>query len=625
MKKLLLLLTLLLVVGLTACDGAEIIEPTPPTIAGIAEGGILEVKVGSAAIDLTGISAVDEEGNAVDVRVTGNFNLNEIGNYEVTVSATDDAGLRVSFTATLSVVALTCDEDPEQEICKTDLDRAREQFEGTIYNVDNDNNGTPDWQEVELSLKMGYSYYGADDASNSVWMNVLKFMEQYPNITVTRDPLYTSGWENGDDGLLLIQNQGLLDGTLPDVFFNPKGAETYDKGMTIDLTPYIETDEEGQFITPNALSGMRTYDNKEIWGMPWQGVGPIVAVNVGLLDQLSIDRPGYDWTYADYEAIRAQIGTLNTEGNLCIFPGVIDWEIGGPNYFDGVPNGYKGYNIETQRFQVAEASNYGAWLEGVASEAIQGLHYYDLDEAAREAVCPGLTDPWTGGKRGINSIYLWEFNASVNSMVNNGWDIDIYPYPEAPEGGETGTYTYHDYYSISKLLENDRVKAEAAFQLVKWLTFGLDGLESRWGLIDELNVLVDHDEDPATPSISPFINGDLYLMDFIQGWPITSNPDVMAIHPLVAGFDTDSGGLDRYNFAAFQEASFQYQMSNANPYPRQIPAFASVANQFFPWEIKDQMRDEGLSWIDIAPSVQEDLNEQIVVYLQNYVGVDDDE
>jgi multiple sugar transport system substrate-binding protein len=230
--------------------------------------------------------------------------------------------------------------------------------------------------------------------------------------------------------------------------------------------------------------------------------------------------------------------------------------------------------------------------------------------------CPDITNSWTDGRRAINTIYLWEFNAAVNSMVNKNFEIDIYPYPVAPEGGETATYTYHDYYSLSRVLEDDRVKAEAAFQLVKWLTYGLDGLESRWSLIDELNVL---DEN----GVSPFINGDRYLMDFIQGWPITSNPAVLEMHPLVAGFDSNSGGLDRYNFAAFQNEAFQYQMSNGNPYPRQIPAFASVANNFEPWDIKDQMRDESLSWDNIAPNIQIELNEDIEEYLRNYLGVND--
>jgi multiple sugar transport system substrate-binding protein len=620
MKKLLLVLAaMVLTFTLASCEGTdEEPEASAPTIVGITEGGTLEVKVGQE-LNLSTITATDSEGNALTVRVIGGYDLSTIGSYPAKVTVTDANGLKTELNITINVVAETCEENPDQDICKTDVDRAREQYEALgIYNVDLNDDGTPDWQQDQIDLVIGFSYYGEVNEDNAVWMNILKFMEQYPNITVTRDPEFAGGWEGGDDGLLILQEAALAEGRLPDVFFNPKGAETYDKGMTLDMTPYIATDEEATFITPNALSGMRTHDNEEIWGIPWQGVGPITAINITLLNQLGIDAPGYDWTYAEYEALRDQVKAINANGQ-CVFPGVIDFSYFGANYFDGVPNGYRGYNIETQRFDFADAVNYGAWMEQVALEAKQGYHFWDMTEIAPEQLaikCPDITNSWTDGRRAINTIYLWEFNAAVNSMVNKNFEIDIYPYPVAPEGGETATYTYHDYYSLSRVLEDDRVKAEAAFQLVKWLTYGLDGLESRWSLIDELNVL---DEN----GVSPFINGDRYLMDFIQGWPITSNPAVLEMHPLVAGFDSNSGGLDRYNFAAFQNEAFQYQMSNGNPYPRQIPAFASVANNFEPWDIKDQMRDESLSWDNIAPNIQIELNEDIEEYLRNYLGVND--
>jgi len=607
MKKTLIILSALVLSLVLAACGTDEKTDSPPSITGILANEYIEMKIGAETVNLEGITAADQDGTAITITVTGDYDLNTVGEYDITLSAKDSNDLRISIDVKLVILALTCEEDPDQELCKTDVDRARELHEGTIYNVDLNADSTPDWQQDTIELTIGYSYYGADDATNAVWMNILKFMEKYPNISVTRDPLYTSGWENGDDGLLLIQENALLEGTLPDVFFNPKGAETYDKGMTLDLKPYIDTDEEAQFITPNAISGMMTYDNLQMWGIPWQGVGPLVSVNTGLLADLGIAAPSYDWTYEEYEALRSQIGSITNAGQ-CVFPGVIDFSIFGPNYFDSVPNGYKGYNTITKRFDFAGATNYGSWLESVATEAKQGWHFFDLSETDAETKCPDVTDSWTDGVRGINTIYLWEFNSAVSRMVDKGFEIDIYPYPVAPAGGQTATYTYHDYYSISKLLVADRVKAEAAFQLVKWLTFGEEGLESRWDLI--------YDNDPTE-----FVDGTRYLMDYIQGWPITSNPNVMALHPFVKGFD-ETSPLARFNFEAFKNLAFQYQMSNANPYPRHIPAFASVANEFDPWEIKDTMLEQSLSFIDIALGRQETLNEEIIEYLQYYVGIE---
>ena len=171
---------------------------------------------------------------------------------------------------------------------------------------------------------------------------------------------------------------------------------------------------------------------------------------------------------------------------------------------------------------------------------------------------------------------------------------------------------------MSGLLEQDRVKAEAAFQLIKWLTYGEEGLENRWDVIADVNVLVDHDEDPLTDPISPFVNGDLYLMNYVQGWPITSNPAALINHPLVKGFSTESGGLNVFNFAAFKLEGFQYQLSNANSYPRQIPAFAAVANEFDPWDIKDNMRDNSVSWGDVWLEYETTLNEEVEKVKQDY-------
>jgi multiple sugar transport system substrate-binding protein len=610
MKKVLLLIAaFLLTFSLAACGDDTPKEEAVAKFVGVEEGQIITTKVNSTEVDLGTISATDVDGTVLNIIVLGDYKLNVIDNYNVTLKATTKDGVVLTVDVVLSIVAETCQENPEQEICKDAVDKAREKY-AEYYNVDLDNNGVADWTEQELTVDIGFSYYGADDATNSVWMNILNFMEKYPNITVTRNPQFVSGWSS-DDELLEIQAAAATQGELPDVFFNPKGAETYDKGMTLDLKPYFYTDKESLYVTQNALSGMLTVDGEEIWGIPWQGVGPIVAINLSLLEKLDIDAPSYDWTYQDYEDLRSEVATYN-EFDQCVFPGVIDFSIFGPNYFDNVPNGYKGYNIQTRQFDFAGATAYGDWLASVANEAKQGLHFYDLDEAGLAAKnCTDINDSWLDGVRAINTIFLWSFNESVTAMEANSEEIDIYPYPVAPEGGNTAVYTYHDYYSLNAELENDRVKAEAAYQLVKWLTYGEEGTEARWSLIDEVNVL---DEN----GVSPFITGQLYLMDYIQGWPITNNPKVLENHPFVKGFSENSGGLDAFNFEAFKNINFQNQLSNANPYPRQLPAFASVANPFDPWEIKNRMRDEGLNFTNIATSLQEQMNEDLEEYLRLY-------
>ena len=75
MKKLLLLLAaMVLSFTLASCGTETDPDPDPegsaPVITGITEGGSIVVKVGEA-LDVSGITAVDSDGNTLTVRVTG--------------------------------------------------------------------------------------------------------------------------------------------------------------------------------------------------------------------------------------------------------------------------------------------------------------------------------------------------------------------------------------------------------------------------------------------------------------------------------------------------------------------------------------------------------------------------
>ena len=53
-------------------------------------------------------------------------------------------------------------------------------------------------------------------------------------------------------------------------------------------------------------------------------------------------------------------------------------------------------------------------------------------------------------------------------------NIDIYPMPTAPAGGNTSISAYFDALSLGYHLRSDRVKAEAVYDLAKWLSYGED-------------------------------------------------------------------------------------------------------------------------------------------------------
>jgi multiple sugar transport system substrate-binding protein len=470
--------------------------------------------------------------------------------------------------------------------------------------IDEDGNGVADWQEVDIELIYANRFYGENDDANPLVLNIKKFMEKYPNINVVRDRQFTG--ENDDFAEMEMLTARSTEGTLPDVFYSPLAAEAYDRELTLDLTPYLESDPESKWISENARKVMESYDGEEIYGIPWMSVGQFPAINIRALRENNIAIPGYDWTYEEYEELRSNIGKLTPTNP--IFPGIIDFSEHGPHYFDGVPNGWKGFNSETERWDFTSSTKFGQWFEMIAKEGKQGLHFYDLSEEDRVNKVGNLGWAWGDGLEAIGNVWMFALSTDVNELVKTReMEIDIYPMPAAPEGGTTSIRAYYDTLSLSSSLSEDPVKAEAAYQLIKWLTYGEDGLNSKWALIDEYMNL---------PADAP-IRAEDRLMDFIQGWPVTTNPDVLANHPLVKGFPADSE-LAIFNFEAFKNTEFQQQLANPVPFPRHLPAVANAFNNLNTWDLKNKIKDEGVRYTDIAAEWDEMMNQYLDEYLRQY-------
>ncbi len=490
--------------------------------------------------------------------------------------------------------------------------------------IDQDGNGTPDWQETEMTINYASDFYDDDNDLNTLFRNALQWAEQYPNITVVRDERFKKATTNDDDAALLeLLTAASQDGSMPDIYYSPTSAEVYDQDLTMDLTPYLRTDEEARFISDNAFEFMTSFDGLEIWGVPYMSVSQFPAINTGLLREKAIDIPSYDWTYEEYEGLRSEVGEITNSG-MCVFPGIIDFSEHGPNYFDNIPNGWKGFNIETQRFDFTSANNFGAWLTEEAAEGDRGWHFYDIEETQRENLCGSYSWPWGDGFQAIDNMWMYSLSTDVNTLIKSrDLDIDIYPMPKAPEDGTTALHGYYDTFSLSYELKNDLVKAQAVYELAKWLTYGEDGTEARWSLIDEdiaqYGVTVDEwVEAGNTEETFPSVHPSTHLMDYIMGWPVTTNPNVLENHPLVKGFDEDSP-FAVYNFDAFKNTEFQKQLSGPVAYPRQIPAAARVIDDLNVWDdIKNRIKNEGYDYETLAVEMDELLNSALDDYLKYY-------
>ena len=305
----------------------------------------------------------------------------------------------------LLVGLAACDNKPKTtpEENETDLfanmfdDKTPEQWQteyADIIGIDNDANGTLDWQEKPMTITYASDFYDDDDSLNTLYRNAVKWAEQYPNITLVRDERFKKAVTGDSDELAMeMLVAASQDQSMPDIFYAPLSAEAYDQDLVLDLAPYVRTDSEARAIQENALQFMVSFDRKTVWGVPYMSVAQYPAINVGMLESLNIPVPDYDWTYEEYEALRDQVGAFTDNGS-CAFPGLIDFSRHGLNYFDNVPNGWNGFDVEKQRFDFSAGQGYGAWLTEEANEGNKGWHFFDLSLSEQEAVCGSYGFPW---------------------------------------------------------------------------------------------------------------------------------------------------------------------------------------------------------------------------------------
>lgn len=495
----------------------------------------------------------------------------------------------------------------------------------SLIDVDEDGNGIPDWQEKQITLTWAANKgdIGDNPMNNLLWRHAKSFEEKYPNIKVVRDERFMSS-VNDLDALELFKVAS-QEGTMPDIFYSPLSAELYDADLTLDLFPYYRTDVEAAYISQNIMDFNKSFDGNEMVTAAYRTVATkVLSLNVGLLKEYNIPVPSYDWTYAEYEALRNQVGAL-TDAKQAIFPGFFNFSEIGPRYFDGIPGGWKGYNIETQQFELSNALNFGNWLEEQASESARGWHFYDLTREEQQAIAGNITGAYTENIQVMDSSRrFWEISTLIvkDYIMNRGLEIELYSIPIAPDGGDTVQYGYADTYALGYHLANDPVKAQAAYELMRYLSFSEEGMEVRynflWEDIETYGETPDEWEAAGNNPVDwPVRHPYRDIIAYVEGFPATSNPRVIEKYPLVVGFDENSY-YKYHNFGAFQNEEFIRQLSNIVIFPRNLPAFNNAQGALDPWKIRDDIRDRGYTYGDVIANYDTSLNELLDEFRKNY-------
>jgi multiple sugar transport system substrate-binding protein len=334
------------------------------------------------------------------------------------------------------------------------------------------------------------------EASNPVLLTALmeRFNEErHPNIEV--EIMHTGEWMGNETMSRLVAA-----GEMPCIIFLQNPHFPVQNNWIIDLAPFIENDPN--FTVPDALMYQLTLGD-QIIGVPWLQFLHGVVVNLSLLDAENIPRPDYFWTVEDFVYI-AQRGTRPGHSIGLINP----WDL-----LKHIPPqmnhnlGWAGFNHTTMQYDLGDD-----WVRAatIASDLVRGgftLYglldaasppYWEFEDgtperdSARDARAQALWDAvgmdgdaWEARMAGRGAMFMeftWGMHFDTNELYT-GWEWDFFPFPTYRRGDTPRSGMVIDPIGITTVAQYP----EAAWEVVRWLTFDEGGINARFDFFENWN------------------------------------------------------------------------------------------------------------------------------------------
>lgn len=344
---------------------------------------------------------------------------------------------------------------------------------------------TAEKEPVTITYGGGYDYFFMEE-----WIK--DFEAAYPWITVEMAYNY---------GEALDLAAAAASGMMPDVFHVTDVTSGMKNQWLLDITEYFQADPDAAAYPEWLLEICKDKDGK-IRVIGDRIYVDTVLVNLSILDEVNIKRPGYDWTIDEWATILRTVSNSGQGlgvGNLSWYQWWLPAQMGNPDI------GYLSFNTETQQWDFGEEWIESAtlikdlfddgvslwdWLDGyigmpwMMSESTQ--EEQDSVWAARDQFLldsMGSTDwvnYWALGKFAVapgNSDISWYKNNSAYT----GFDWDVYPFPVANEGGQSRVVVSPNLLGISATSSHP----EEAYLFVKWMSYNLAGYESQIQIIND--------------------------------------------------------------------------------------------------------------------------------------------
>ncbi|HWQ06978.1 MAG TPA: extracellular solute-binding protein [Feifaniaceae bacterium] len=338
------------------------------------------------------------------------------------------------------------------------------------------------------------------------------FRAQYPNVTVEEVPF--AGSTGGAFNEFLTQRAAAND--MPDMMwldwndFAPEVAS----GFVMPLNDLIAGDPDAEYV-PAGMTDPYTYNGK-LYALPCQMNAMGITINLDMLDALNIERPSYDWTFAEFEELLKKAISADTVGAATLEDLDQVYSAQAAGFM------YPAYDAVNQTFDFTNK-----WVPAMNKlaelRAIPGLEAWSMRFPKNEDGTTSLDSDYVAkfGEAGKDDNHYTFKNGMAllctNATWNDNWmrsectvNWDYWPYPRLDEN----TPVYTPIHVDCAYLTSTCAEPEVAFQLLKWLTYGVEGNLQR------LDIFAARGDAQAA-------EGDTKLL---KTWfiPCTQNPDVLA-------------------------------------------------------------------------------------------------
>lgn len=304
---------------------------------------------------------------------------------------------------------------------------------------------------------------GTAEEDNLERKMLAKFQEVYPNVTinVVEVPLNEDGTPgNYGDYLNTLASQKAL----PDVYMWTSVPDTASQGWVADVSEYALDDVEYQNVVSAVRDGGLV--NGKVYGIPFQMHLFGIMQNYNIYEELNVDPLPYSYTLDDLlEKIAAT--TTDKYRGIDNF-GIEDW--GALVNSDTI--GFGTFDGEKYNFSSPEYAKAIDVYKEVVEKGYTGNGNFTgpwLPEGAS----------WAWGEGYIANQYEASWAIAGFQNGERPFRSDLIPLPNEK------VVLVPDFIFVAANTAN----AEAAYELAKWMSFGVDGMKARMAIKDENGIV----------------------------------------------------------------------------------------------------------------------------------------